>query len=97
MEYDQAMDKSENNQTDRPADKDLRARIGIGALMASSPLWVTWVVMEVSPPGDEFVLLEAAWTAIAFAGAVWLTFSIYRRRRHPCGTSLSDPADFRAP
>jgi hypothetical protein len=91
------MDNSENSQMDRPADKDLRARIGIGAIVASSPLWVTWVVMEVSPPGDEFVLLEATWTSIAFAGVAWLMFSIYRRRRHPWGRSLSDPADFRSP
>ena len=91
------MDKSENDQMDRTADRDLRARIGLGVLASSSPLWVTWAVMEVSPPGDEFVLLEATWTAIAFAGVVWLTFYIYRRRRHPCGTSLADPADFRAP
>jgi hypothetical protein len=91
------MDNSENSQTDRLGDKGPRARIGIGAIVASSPLWVTWAVMEVSPPGDEFVLLEATWTAIAFAGVVWLTFHIYRRRRHRCGRSLSDTADFRSP
>ncbi len=75
------MDNSEYDRPDKPSESSLRAKLGFGILAASSPLWVTWIVAELSAPEDAIALVGVTWTCIAGAGIVWLFLHIFKRHR----------------